>query len=88
MTTRAQRREAGLRRRWLEILHSELMRRDQEDGGARHEQALADIFAKLDDMHERLAMAPDYVPPTPAEAAATEREIEAFFKRLATSPAT
>jgi hypothetical protein len=88
MMTRAQRREAALRQRWLAILQAELLRREEEDGGDRREQVLGELIAKLDQMAERLAMAPDYVPPTPEEAAATAREIDTFFRQFATSRAT
>jgi hypothetical protein len=37
----------------------------------------------LDQMAERLAAAPDYQPLLPEESAATERDIDAFFQRLA-----
>jgi hypothetical protein len=46
------------------------------------------LIAKLDEMAARLQEAADYAPPTPAEAAAAEREIEAFFERSATSQTT
>jgi hypothetical protein len=53
MMTRAQRREAALRQRWLAILQAELLRREEEDGGDRREQVLGELIAKLDQMAER-----------------------------------
>ena len=59
------------------------MRREEEDGGERREQILGEFIAKLDEMGDRLAMAPDYQPPTTDEAAAIKREFEAVLKPLA-----
>jgi glutathione S-transferase len=45
-----------LRQRWLEVLRAELVRRDEEEeGGARREQAIAALEAELRAMAERLA---------------------------------
>lgn len=82
--TRTQRREAALRQRWLEILQAELVQREAENTSERHEQQLAELVAKLDEMSARLATAPDYRPPTPEENAAFERDFTAFLGRLAT----
>jgi hypothetical protein len=45
-----------LRQRWLEVLRAELVRRDEEEeGGARREQAIAALEAELQAIAERLA---------------------------------
>lgn len=87
MISRSQRREATLRRRWLEILQAELLQREKVNGGERREYAIAEL-ATVDVMGERLRAAPNYRPPTEDEAAALERDLDEIFKRYATSRAT
>jgi hypothetical protein len=68
-----------LHQRWLTLLTDERARRSGMPTG---EEATAWLINELDQMAGRLAAAPDYRPPTPAEAAAAEREIDAFFATL------
>jgi hypothetical protein len=71
-------RDAVLRERWLAILRAELASRedvDNDDVGDAREV----LYRKLDEMGERLRMAPGYVAPTPEQTALAVQELERFF---------
>jgi hypothetical protein len=67
-----------LHQQWLMLLTDERARRSGMPTG---EEATAWLIDTLDQMGERMRAAPDFVEPSPAEAAALEREIAAFFKQ-------
>jgi hypothetical protein len=74
------RREEALRRRWLEVLRSELERREEaEAGGERRERLIAELQARLDVIAERFRAAPDYVEPSEAQKVQWRKELDAFF---------
>jgi hypothetical protein len=45
-----------LRQRWLEVLRAEVLRREEEEGGALREQRIAVFEAELREIAERLAL--------------------------------
>jgi hypothetical protein len=58
------------RQSWIDLLRAERERRLQARLGAAGGDPRDWLLAKLDEMHERMAAAPDYLPPPAAVAAA------------------
>jgi hypothetical protein len=76
------RREELLRRRWLDVLRTELVRREEgEDGAARREGLIAELQDRLDLIAERIRAAPDYVEPSDAQKAQWGRELDIWFRQ-------
>jgi hypothetical protein len=80
------RRQEALRRRWIEVLRSELASREEADeGGERREQLIAAFQAQLDLIAERMRSAPGYVEPSDAEKAQWRKELGAYFRNYASN---